>query len=102
MYLTITRPYITYAVNKLCQFTSAPRVSHMQATLKVMHYVKGTVGNGLFYSATSDLTLKGFTDADWGSYHDTRRSTSGYCMFLGNSIIPWKSNKQQIVSHSSA
>ncbi|KAL9840138.1 putative RNA-directed DNA polymerase [Arabidopsis thaliana] len=102
MYLTITRPEITYAMNKLCQFTSAPKGSHMKATLKVLQYIKGTIGNGLFYSATSDFVLKGFTDADWASCRDSRRSTSGYCMFLGESMISWKSKKQQMASHSSA
>jgi len=102
MYLTITRPEITYAMNKLCQFTSAPKGSHMKAILKVLQYIKGTIGNGLFYSATSDFVLKGFTDADWASCRDSRRSTSGYCMFLGESMISWKSKKQQMASHSSA
>ena len=44
MYLTIRRPYITFAVNKLCQFTSAPKKSHHQVALKVLHYLKGTIG----------------------------------------------------------
>ncbi|CAA7015851.1 unnamed protein product [Microthlaspi erraticum] len=79
MYLTITRPHITYAVNRLC-----------------------TIGLGVFYSADSDLLLKGFTDADWNSCTDSRRSTSGFCMFLGPSLISWKSKKQQTSSHSSA
>ncbi|KAG7588381.1 Integrase catalytic core [Arabidopsis suecica] len=102
MYLTITRPDITYAVNKLCQFTSAPKESHMKAAQKVLHYVKGTIGDGLFYSADCDLVLQAFTDADWASCLDSRRSTSGFCMFLGKSLISWKSKKQQTASHSSA
>lgn len=44
MYLTITRPDITFAVNKLCQFSSAPRTSHLGAVYKVLQYIKGTVG----------------------------------------------------------
>lgn len=102
MYLTITRPDITYAVNKLCQFSSSPKNSHLQVACKVLHFLKGTIGLGLFYYATSDLTLKEFTDADWTSCTDTRRSTSGVCMFLGPSLISWKSKKHQTVSHSSA
>ena len=48
MYLTITRPDITFAVNKLCQFSSAPRTSHLQAMYKVLQYIKGTVGQGIY------------------------------------------------------
>ncbi|CAA7025515.1 unnamed protein product [Microthlaspi erraticum] len=83
-------------------FTSAPKPSHLHAAHKVFHYLKGTIGLGLFYSAEFDLLLKGFTDADWNSCSDTRKSTSGFCMFLGASLISWKSKKQQTSSHSSA
>lgn len=65
MYLTITRPNIIFAVNKLCQFASAPQKSHYQASLRVLHYLKGTVGMGIFYSSDCDMVLKAFTDADW-------------------------------------
>ena len=102
MYLTITRPDITFAVNKLCQFSSAPRTSHLNAVYKVLQYIKGTVGQGLFYYADPDLTLTGFADSDWASCQDSRRSTTGFTMFLGSSLISWRSKKQPIVSRSSA
>ena len=82
MYLTITRPDITFAVNKLCQHSSAPRLPHLRAVYKVLEYIKGTVGHGLFYSAEEDLTLKEFADADWASCQDSRRSTAGFTMFM--------------------
>ncbi|CAA7025644.1 unnamed protein product [Microthlaspi erraticum] len=82
--------------------TSAPKASHIKAAHKVLHYLKGTIGLGIFYSADSDLLLKGFSDVDWNSCADTRRSTPGFCMFLGPSLISWKSKKQQTSSHTSA
>ena len=102
MYLQITRPDITFAVNKLSQFSCAPRQSHLTAVLKILHYIKGTVGQSLFYSSKTELQIQAFADADWGSCQDTRRSTSGHCIFLGTSLITWKSKKQQVVSQSTA
>lgn len=102
MYLTITKPDITFAVNKLCQFSSAPRTDHLKAVFRVLQYIKGTVGQGLFYYASPDLSLKGFADADWAACPDSRRSTTGFSMFVGNSLISWRSKKQPTVSRSSA
>ncbi|KAL9858806.1 putative RNA-directed DNA polymerase [Arabidopsis thaliana] len=87
MYLTFTRPDITYAVHKLCQFTSAPRAPHLQAVYKIIYYLKGTVGQGLFYSANVDLKLSAFAYSDFSSCSDSRKSTTRYCMFLGTSLV---------------
>ncbi|KAG7599135.1 GAG-pre-integrase domain [Arabidopsis suecica] len=101
MYLQITRPDITFAVNKLSQYSQAPRKAHQQAIYKILHYIKGTLGQGLFYSSKSELQLQMFADADYDSCQDTRRSTSGFCLFLGTSLISWRSKKQPVVSKSS-
>ncbi|KAL9245201.1 hypothetical protein vseg_018879 [Gypsophila vaccaria] len=102
LYLTLTRPDIMYSVQHLSQFLSSPRVPHFQAALHVIKYLKGTINLGLFYSADASLTLSVYSDADWGQCAFTSRSLSGYCVFLGSSLVSWKTKKQRTVSKSSA
>ncbi|MCH79569.1 hypothetical protein A2U01_0000320 [Trifolium medium] len=102
LYLTHSRPEISYAVSKLNQFLDSPTDTHMLAGLHVLKYLKNNPGQGLFFSASSPLTLKGYSDSDWGACPDTRRSTTGFCFFIGTSLISWKSKKQSVVSRSSS
>lgn len=101
LYLTITRPDITYAVNRLSQFLTKPRTHHMQAAVHLLRYLKSNPGQGLFLSATPSVQLRAFSDADWAGCKATRRSITGYCVFIGDSLISWRSKKQPTVSRSS-
>lgn len=101
LYLTITRPDLSYAVNRLSQYVWSPRVPHMEAAFNVLKYIKGTAGQGLLYKSTANLNLQYFIDADWGACLDTRKSVTGFCALLGEYMISWKSKKQQTISISS-
>ncbi|CAL1399508.1 unnamed protein product [Linum trigynum] len=91
-YLTITRPDVAY-VQQLAQFQVAPCVEHLQAAHRVIRYLKQTLGKGLIFRADSKLELSSYCDADWASCPDSRRSLTGYCTFLGTSLIIWKTKK---------
>ena len=101
VYLTVTRPDISYAIHQVSQYLSAPRSTYYAAVLRILRYLKGTLFHGLFYSAQSPLVLRAFSDADWVGDPTDRRSTTSYCFLLGFSLISWRSKKQTHVTRSS-
>lgn len=102
LYLTISCPDLCFAVQKLSQYMQQPTDMHLHAAYQVLRYIKRAPGQGLFFHSSSSLSLRAYCDSDWGSCLDSRRSVTGYCVFLGNSLISWRSKKQSIVSCSSA
>jgi len=102
IYLTITRPNITYLVHILSRFMHEPGQPHMAAAFRVVRYLKSAPGQGLLLHSHNSLNLRLFYDLDWVGCPITRRSTTGYCLFLGKSLISWRTKRQKTVSLSSA
>ncbi|XP_070026366.1 uncharacterized mitochondrial protein AtMg00810-like [Nicotiana sylvestris] len=102
LYLTMTRPDIAYVVLVLSQFMHKPKRSHMDAALRVIRYVKNAPGLGLLMPSQQSKSLVAFCDSDWASCPQSRKSVTGYLVKFGNSLISWKSKKQNTVSRSSA
>ncbi|KAK1699467.1 hypothetical protein QYE76_016164 [Lolium multiflorum] len=102
-YLTLTRPDLSFAINKVCQFLHAPTTIHWSAVKRILRYVKGSSSHGLLIrpSSTSPDLLSAFSDADWAGDTDDRRSTGGYAVFYGGNLISWNARKQDTVSRSS-
>ncbi|XP_024634590.1 uncharacterized mitochondrial protein AtMg00810-like [Medicago truncatula] len=86
-YLTFTRPDISYVGQQMCLHMHAPCTDHMLALKRIMCYVLGTLHYGLHLYPSPIEKLISYTDADWGGCPDTRCSTSGYCVFLGDNLI---------------
>lgn len=101
-YLTLTRPDLTYAVQQACLFMHDPREPHLNLIKRILRYVQGTVELGLHITRSTSNDLIAYSDADWAGCPDTRRSTSGYCVYYGDNLIAWSSKRQATVSRSSA
>ncbi|KAL0374745.1 UNVERIFIED_CONTAM: Retrovirus-related Pol polyprotein from transposon RE2 [Sesamum radiatum] len=102
LYLGFTRPDISHSVQQLSQFLTQPCESHWQAAIHVVRYLKGCTSIGLFFPSQNSFELKAFSDADWAACTDSRRSLTGFCIFLGDALVSWKTKKQSTVSRSTA
>ncbi|XP_020682396.1 uncharacterized protein LOC110099539 [Dendrobium catenatum] len=99
-YLTTTRPDIAFAVNKLCQHMHNPLLLHFQPLKRILRYLQGTLHYGQFLPKTN-LLLTAYSDSDWAGDQLDRKSTTGYCLFLGTALLAWSVKKQTIVARSS-
>ncbi|GJY94827.1 ribonuclease H-like domain-containing protein [Tanacetum coccineum] len=102
IYLTHTRPDISYSVHCLSQFMHKPLKSHLKIALKVLRYLKNNPGIGVHIVKQPKVSLEAFVDADWAKCVVTRKSVTGFCIKLNGSLVSWKSKKQNTLSKSSA
>jgi len=79
-----------------------PRTGHMDVVYRILRYLKSSPGKGLWFKRNQHLDVEGYCDTDWASSVDDRRSTSGYCVFVGGNIVSWRSKKQEVVARSTA
>jgi hypothetical protein len=102
LYLTHTRPDLSYAVGEVSRYMQEPHELHWKASKRILRYVQGTTGYGIHYATGCALDLMGFTDSDWVGDNTDHKSTSGYVLSLGSGPICWSSKKQSTISLSSA
>jgi hypothetical protein len=100
LYLMATRPDIQFNVCLCARFQASPRTSHLQAIKQIFRYLRYSPELGLWYSASSSLSLLGFSDVDFAGCRVDRKSTSGTCQFLGSLLVSWSSRKQSGVAQS--
>ncbi|CAH9146153.1 unnamed protein product [Cuscuta epithymum] len=100
-YATITRPDLSFAVNKICQYMHAPTDVHWKTLKRILRYVKSTSHFGLRFTPSPSFDIHAFSDSDWAGCLDDRKSTSGYAVFVGSNLISWVSRKQKTVARSS-
>ncbi|GJT98775.1 ribonuclease H-like domain-containing protein [Tanacetum coccineum] len=85
-----------------CVFMHRPLRSHLKIALKVLRYLKGSPGKGVHIIRCPKVSLETFVDADWAKCLVTRKSVTGFCLFLNGSLVSWKSKKQNTLSKSTA
>ena len=101
IYLPHTRPYISFSIGVVSQFMHDLMEEHLETVYQILRYLKKNPGHGLmFKKEDGDLTIEAYTNANWAASITDRRSTSGWCIFMGGNLVTWRSKKQSVVARS--
>lgn len=93
----MTRPDVAYSVSiVMC----APTIKNCAALEQILCYLKGAPSLGILYSDHGHTRIECFAVVDWAGSRIDRRSTTGYCIFVGGNLVSWRSKKQTFVSRS--
>ena len=87
IYLSHTRPDISFPVSVVSQFMHAPTEEHLEAIYRILRYLKMAPGKGLFFGKHSGRGIEVYTNADWVGSITDRRSTSGYCTYVFGNLV---------------
>ncbi|KAK6162367.1 hypothetical protein DH2020_002208 [Rehmannia glutinosa] len=102
LYLTTSRPNITFVVGVCARFQSSPEKSHMIVAKRILKYLKGSQVVGLWYPQEGGFKMIGYSDSDYAGCRVDRKSTYGTCQMLGNKLVSWFSKKQNSIATSTA
>ncbi|XP_062020716.1 secreted RxLR effector protein 161-like [Rosa rugosa] len=102
LYLTASRPDISYSVGVCARFQANPKESHLEAVKRIIRYVSGTMNCGFYFTFDTNVEIADYSDADWRGNLKDRKSTSSGCFFVGNNMVAWHSKKQNCISLSTA
>jgi len=90
-YLIVTRPNIFFAVSVVSQFLNSPCEDHWNAVIRIVKYIKGSLGKGLLYDHNNHTKVVCYSNVDWAGSPTDRISNFGYCVSIGDNLISWKS-----------
>jgi hypothetical protein len=86
-YLTLTRPGISFAVNKVCQYLHSPTTVHWTTVKRILRFLQHTMDSAFLIRRSPSTMISAFSDVDWTGCMDDRKSTGGFAVFLGLNLI---------------
>ena len=92
-YLTLTRPDLAYAIQQVYLFMHGPHELHLALIKCILQYVKDSLSFGRHLGTGAIDQLTAYSDTDWAGCLDTRRSTSGFYVYLGDNLVSWSSKR---------